>query len=178
VLLKPPNVAHLDMLINAYLPGCEYWNAHAVDMRAGSAQVWGVLPDVFPSMFAIPLIRAALGMAALVRLERPRRGPARAIRLKEGESEDGFRVDRIDEGREVVFTGSHRYSQYAVNLYIESLSNERTRLYMVTRAYFPGFVSRLYFIGVRLFHDRIVEGGLRRAKRRIEAIQRPLTGDS
>ena len=179
MLLKPEAIAHLDMLVNGYLPDCDYVNIHAVDINANAACVWDALPDVLPSLFTNPLSRGALALAALVRLERPRTGPAqRAVLFKQGESVGPFRIDRIDEGREVVFAGSHRYSNYVANLYLEPLPDERTRLYMVTRANFPGFISRLYFFGVRLFHDPLVDGALRRARRRIEALPRPLTGDS
>ncbi len=175
MLVKPEAIAHLSMLIDGHLPECDYVNAHAVDINASPARVWETLPDVLASVFASPVSRIPLTLAALVRLERPRTGPARRpLVLREREHVGPFRVDQVDEGREVAFTGSHRYSNYVANLYLERLADERTRLYMVTRANFPGLVSRLYFVAVRLFHDPLVEGALRRAKQQIEAGARPL----
>ena len=176
MLVKPGAIAHLNMLIDGYLPECDYVNAHAVDINTSPARIWETLPNVLASVFTSPVSRIPLTLAALVRLERPRTGPARrSPALKEGELVGPFRVDQIDEGREVAFTGSHRYSNYVANLYLEPLADERTRLYMVTKANFPGLVSRLYFVAVRLFHDPLVEGALRRAKHQIEAVSRPLT---
>ncbi|MEU1408335.1 hypothetical protein ABZ471_39600 [Streptomyces sp. NPDC005728] len=56
----------------------------------------------------------------------------------------GFRVTAADPGRELVLTGSHRYSAYRLTFQLEPDSPGRTRVRAKTRAAFPGRAGKLY----------------------------------
>lgn len=169
-LLSPTAIADIDMLVNAYYPHCDYLNVHAVDIAAGPAAVWDAIPPALAEAAASPAITWPLVLAAFVRregLQRPRRPAPPALR--EGADFGPWRVDKAVPQREVVFAGSHRYAQYVAGFYLEPLAAGGTRLYQVTRADFPGLVAKVYFQGVKLFHDPIVESLLRRVRRLAEA---------
>lgn len=169
-LIAPTAVAHLDMLVNGYYPDCDYLNAHAVDIAAGPDAVWGAIPLALAAAAASPAIAWPLVFAAFVRregLHRPRRPAPPALR--EGAEFGPWRVDRAVPQREVVFAGSHRYARYVAGFYLDPLAAGGTRLYQVTRADFPGLAARLYLLGVKLFHDPIVESVLNRVRRLAEA---------
>ncbi len=149
-------------------PGHEFVNAHVIDINAGQETIWNALPDAFPHFWTGPLMAAGLALAALVRGDRLHAGRLRRLPLEVGATVDGLTVEEVTPGQEVVVRGSHRYSQFLANLYLEPLSESHTCMYQVTWANFPGPVARLYFLGVRLFHDLLVEYGLHRVKRFIE----------
>jgi hypothetical protein len=57
------------MLIDGYLPGCEFVNAHRIDINASPEVVWAALPDT-PSVLAPKgIIALPLWLSALARFE-------------------------------------------------------------------------------------------------------------
>jgi hypothetical protein len=169
------------MLIERHLPACDLVSIRAVDVDADAGVVWEALPDAPRRLTPTGFFRSMLWLASLVRGDLFRRrswGTDRLI-LREGEtipfpadpySEEGLRVEELAEKREVVVKGSHRYSEYFASIFVEALRPDRTRVYVATRAQFShSFLGSLYLRGVRLLHDPIVEWGLRRLKRFVEA---------
>lgn len=169
---SPKAAARLGMLVEEQVPGENYVNAHAVDVRASTEVVWQILPDlpgalrgVPASVAAVPLVVAAAFRGDL-RARRPARAPRR-IEIREGAriadrlSDASIVIARVDEGREVVVTGRHRFADFALNVFLQPLGPARTRVHNVTRARFRGgALGRIYRAGVDVFHDRYVEWGL------------------
>ena len=61
----------------------------------------------------------------------------------------GFRVARVDAPRELVLVGRHRFSTYALTFRLDALEGGRvTRVRAETRAVFPGFLGRAYWLAV------------------------------
>ncbi len=179
--VSPQAIAHLRLLIDEYVPGCEFVNAHAVVIGRGADLVWAALPDALQAIAPHGVLRLPLWIAAAVRREVPLRrcfAPPGAFSLREGAtvglpghaSRHAVVIDKVAEGREFVAIGRHRYSDYVTNIYLERVGVDQTRVYNVTRANFGRSpFGRFYFFGVRIFHDPIVEWGLRRFRRFVEA---------
>ncbi len=150
------------MAIDDYVPDANYVNAHALEIAAGAAAVWDAIPQALSATRPVAFL---LGASAVVRGEGFRRPPRGTLVLREGEELAGnglMMVDRVEKGREVVLRGRHRYATYATNVFLERSSNG-TRAINVTRARFrTDAAGRAYLAGVRLFHDRLIEGVLRR----------------
>lgn len=172
------SASHLDMLVDRYLPDCNFINLHALDVEAGATALWAALPSAARRLMrprgvaTVPLRLAALMRGDLAVRRRPGEPPT----LREGEvigdpfSRNSLVIERVDEGREIVIKGSHRYADYVTNIYLEPLASGRTRIYNVTRAGFSrSLPGRLYLLGVRVFHDPYIEQALARLKRFVEA---------
>jgi hypothetical protein len=187
--LEPEGASHLVMLVDGYVPGANFVNVHVVEVEAESGDVWAAIPEATARIRPAGSVSFLLRAAAVARFEGGCDGAGeprlRTLRLREGEGvgdllgaygdPEAFLIERVHEGREVVLTGSHRYASYATNVYLEPVSPELTRVYNVTRARFfdATGLGRAYFLAVRLFHDPLVEVGLRRFKLAAEsAIQR------
>ncbi|NUS74488.1 MAG: hypothetical protein HOQ05_13985 [Corynebacteriales bacterium] len=93
----------------------------------------------------------------------------------EGSTIPGFRVAAAHPWHELVLTGRHRFSTYALIFRFEQLSPARTRLRAETRAAFPGVFGAGYrglVIGTRghvVGMRRILAGIRRRSERRRDA---------
>ncbi len=187
--VKPEAASHLGMLVDDYVPGANFVNVHVVEVRAESGDVWAAIPEATARIRPAGPVAFLLRAAAAARFEGGCNGTGesrlRTVGLREGEAvgdllgacgrPEAFLIERIHVGREVVLTGSHRYASYATNVYLEPVSSGLTRVYNVTRARFfdATGLGRAYFLAVRLFHDPLVEAGLRRFKLSAEsAIQR------
>jgi hypothetical protein len=186
--VEPEAASHLGMLVDGYVPGANFVNVHIVGVRAESADVWAAIPEATARIRPAGPVALLLRAAAMARFEGGCSGTdepgLRTLSLREGEAvgdllgacdPEAFLIERIQEGREVVLTGSHRYAAYATNIYLEPVSPGLTRVYNVSRARFfdATGLGRAYFLAVRLFHDPLVEAGLRRFKLSAEsAIQR------
>jgi hypothetical protein len=80
-----------------------------------------------------------------------------------------LQVAHIDDGREAVLVGHHRFANYATSFYIEPMGETRSRIHNVTRASFnTAGLGRLYLTGVRMFHNVYVDWMLRRIRNRAE----------
>ena len=182
--VEPEVASHLGMLVDGYVPGANFVNVHFVEVKREPEEVWTAIP------MAIARIRSAgprqflLRAAATARSESGCHGNGeselRTLVFREGEAvvpcgdPETFLIERIDEGREVVLTGSHWYASYATNVYIEAESPRLTRIYNVTRARFfdTTGLGRAYFLAVRMFHDPLIEAGLRLFKASVESPMR------
>lgn len=139
--IEPESVGHLEMLIERHLPTCDFVNIRAVDVEVDAEAVWEALPDAPRGLTPTGFFRSMLWLAALVRgdLFRGRSwGIARLI-LREGEtipfpgdpySAKGLRIEAVEEKREVVAKGGHRYADFFANVFVEALGPDRTRVYM------------------------------------------------
>lgn len=185
--VEPEAASHLGMLVDGYVPGANFLNVHVVEVQAESGDFWAAIPEATARVR--PAGSVGFLLRAMVRFVGGCNGTGdsglRTLSLREGEAvgdllgacgdPEAFLIERIHEGREVVLTGSHRYASYATNVYLEPVSPGLTRVYNVTRARFfdETGLGRAYFLAVRLFHDPLVEEGLRRFKLAAEsAIQR------
>jgi hypothetical protein len=177
--VEPEAASHLGMLVDGYVPGANFVNVHVVEVQAESGDVWAAIPEAIARISPAESVAFLLRAAAVARFEGGCNGTGeprdRTLSLREGEAvgdllgacdPEAFLIERIHEGREVVLTGSHRYASYATNVYLEPVSPGLTRVYNVTRARFfdETGLGRAYFLAVRLFHDPLVEAGLRRFK--------------
>jgi hypothetical protein len=174
------------VLIDGYVPNANFTSARQLDVAAPTSRVWQVLPDLpvllRRSRLAIPAT-GPLILASFLRREM-RRGDITFGRkpwlLREGEvlvgqptagASSTLRVARIDDGREAVLEGHHRFADYATSFYIEPLGATRSRIHNVTRASFKtGGIGTLYLTGVRLFHNLYVDWMLRHIRNRAEQI--------
>src|SRR6266446_5662604 len=129
------------MLIHGYLPGCEYVNAHAVEISAPAEEVWAALPDLRSRAKDNRFFSILLKIASLLRRDRveslTRVG---RIEMREGAVLVGgdppmFKVERVSEPAEVVIGGKHRFATYFLNFFVET-AGTKSRLYNVTRAEF------------------------------------------
>jgi hypothetical protein len=188
--MEPEAARDLGMLVDGYVPGANFVNVHVVEVQAQSADVWAALPEatarIRPAGPAAFLLRAAAVARSAGGCDGTGELGSRALSLREGEEVDllgacgdpgVFLIEGIQEGQEVVLTGSHRYATFATNIYLEPMSLGLTRVYNVTRARFfdATGLGRAYFLAVRLFHDPLVEAGLRRFKTSAESAIRRVT---
>ncbi|MCE7082063.1 hypothetical protein [Streptomyces sp. ST2-7A] len=140
---------------------------------AAPEEVLRALEETLERSFGRP---AATRYAALVGCaERTAGGPRPFV---EGSTLPGFRVARVVADREVVLTGRHRFSTYALLFRIEPLGPGRSRLRAETRAVFPGPTGRAYRLAVIRGGGHAV--GVRRllaaVRRRAEAGRPPGAG--
>lgn len=61
-----------------------------------------------------------------------------------GQEVNGFRVAGVDEPRELILEGRHRFASYRLSFFIESLDPDRSRLRAKTEAAFPGVAGAFY----------------------------------
>ena len=167
------------MLIDEYLPAANFVRHVSVEVDADPEHLWEVLPDL-PALFASS--RAAdwlLQLAARMRRDRgsgvgaPARSELRegaGVPIPERYGTTPATVVALDEGREVVCEGSHRFAKFFSNVYLERLPHGRTRVVNVTRANFrKTFTGRVYLLGVRVLHTPLVRIALRRFKEASES---------
>lgn len=62
----------------------------------------------------------------------------------EGQEVNGFRVAKVDEPRELILEGRHRFASYRLSFFIESPGEGRSRLRAKTEAAFPGITGSVY----------------------------------
>lgn len=177
--VEPEVASHLEMSVDGYVPGANFVNVHVAEVKRKPEEVWDAIPEAIARISSAGPTKLLRCAAAAVRFEGGRQGnrEQEPRTFREGEAvgpcgdPDLFLIERIDEGREVVLTGFHRYASYATNLYLEPVSPGLTRVYNVTRArFFDGTgLGRTYFRAVRLFHDPLIEAGLWRFKRSAES---------
>jgi hypothetical protein len=122
-----------------------YVDEHSTVITARADDVWAALLETLDRAFARPgasIYARAVGCAD---------GRASGPRpLTEGSSIPGFRIARALPPSELVLTGRHRFSTYALIFRIEQLDTKRSRLNAETRAAFPrvaGSVYRMLVIG-------------------------------
>ncbi len=148
------------MIIDALVPDANFVSARHIDVAAPAERVWEVLPELPAALRNSRLAAIAAGPLLVASLVRGERGLGNAE----------FKVDRVDEGREVVLTGRHRLADFATSFYVEPMGADRTRLHNVTRARFKTSITgRLYLAGVHLFHDVYIDWMLRLLRRLAEA---------
>ncbi|MFF4758214.1 hypothetical protein [Streptomyces sp. NPDC001292] len=112
---------------------------HATVVAAGADAVWRGIGDVLDRSFASS---GATRYARVVGCaDRAASGPRP---LAEGSTVPGFRVASAVPGQELVLTGRHRFSSYALIFRLEQAGPGRSRLRAETRAAFPGPAGRLY----------------------------------
>ena len=173
------------MLIDRWVPGANFVNEHRIDVGAPPSAVWGVVCEapasIRPTGAAGAVAKLLLRGAALARGDWWRRASFNwAWSTDRGVGEElgdligtpaaGLRVVEVEEGREVVLAGAHAYAAYATNFFLEALPRGRTRVHNVSRAKFMSTIAaRAYFQGVRLFHDPLVAGALRKLQRLAES---------
>jgi hypothetical protein len=165
-----------EMAIDAYLPGCNFRSIEWIAVEADAATVWVPLPDMPGKWTPKGLFAFMLWLASVVRRDLRRRGSDLVGRLTLSEGEvigygrGAWRIEHVEEGREVVLHGSHRYADFYTNLYLEAMEGGRTRVYNVTRAHFSqSLLAKVYLLGVRVCHGPAVNIGLRRLKKVVEA---------
>lgn len=188
--IEPEAAWHLGMLVDGYVPGANFVNVHVVEVQAESGDVWAAIPEatarIRPAGPAAFLLRAAAVARSAGGCDGTGEPWLRTLSLREGEEVDllgacgdreAFLIEGVQEGQEVVLTGSHRYATFATNIYLEPVSPGLTRVYNVTRARFfdATGLGRAYFLAVRLFHDPLVEAELRRFKLSAESAIRKIS---
>ena len=151
------------MLVDAYQPDANFVSSRSTEAAAPAELVWAVLPDLpaalrrlrWPTLGGVPL-----WIASVIRGERE---------IVHADVASRFKIDRIDEGREIVLTGHHSLADFATNLYVESVGKNRSRLTNVTRATFKTSVTgRVYLTGVRVFHNLYIDWMLKELRSRAE----------
>jgi hypothetical protein len=167
----------VSMIIDSYQPDANFVSAQQLVVRAPSQRLWEVLPQLpvalTDSRFA-PIAALPLWVASVVRGE-PRLQDIDLGRqpwtLREGAVLGGaISVDRVDEGKEVVLLGHHRFADFATSFYIESLGVQLSRLHSITRANFKTEgLGHLYLAGVHVFHNVYVDWMLRRLRHLAES---------
>lgn len=182
--VEPEVASHLGMLVDGYVPGANFVNVHVVEVQRERGDVWTAIPMAIARIRSAGPTQLLRRAAATARFESVCHGNGepelRSLVFREGEAvgpcgdPEAFLIERIDEGREVVLTGSHRYASYATNVYLETVSPRLTRIYNVTRARFfdTTGLGRAYFLAVRVFHDPLIEAGLRLFKASVESPMR------
>lgn len=165
------------MAIDGFVPDANFENIHVMVVRANGARTWQAARRFIAGMrprgvAALPLLAASV-LRGDIKLKRRSGEP---VRLRAGERIGDpaggvvLAVSHLDDEREIVVTGRHRFAEFATNLYVEPLGETRSRVYNVTRARFRSSpLARSYLFGVNLFHDAYVAGALRRIKRIAEA---------
>ena len=159
------------MLIDALVPDQNFLNIHVGEARAPADKVWAsaarLVADLVPRAGgrSLRISDVPLAAAAIMRGDLGRRAKT-VWSFREGErigSDHAWvRIERIDEGREIVLTGAHRYASFAANLFLEPIDERRTRLWNVTRARFSTTLpGRVYRRGVDVFHDLYIRRTLR-----------------
>lgn len=116
-----------------------YIDEHVTSVEAGTDVVWRSLHETLDRSFSGP--RSA-GYARLVGAEdRAASGPRP---LAAGSTLPGFRVATAVPGRELVLTGRHRFSSYALTFRLEETGAGRSLLRAESRAVFPGPAGGVY----------------------------------
>jgi hypothetical protein len=157
------------MIIDSYQPDANFVSAQQLKVRAPSERLWEVLPQLpiaLTDSRLAPIAAFPLWVASVVRGDpRPQRVDLgkRPWALYEGALLGrAISVDRVDEGRELVLVGHHRFADFATSFYIESLGVRLSRLHSITRARFKTQgLGHLYLAGVRVFHNVYVDWMLR-----------------
>ncbi|MGW5866479.1 hypothetical protein ACWFRJ_30325 [Streptomyces sp. NPDC055239] len=143
-----------------------YIDEHTTVIAAGVDDVWRGLSETLDQSFS------PSGKGRYARLvgavDRTAAGPRP---LAEGSTLPGFRVAAAVPGRELVLTGRHRFSSYALIFRLEHVGPGRSRLRAESRAVFPGPAGGVYRLLV------IGTGGHAVGMRRLlAAIRRRSTG--
>jgi hypothetical protein len=112
---------------------------HATAVATGPDQVWRALLETLDATFSRS---PAAGYARLVGCADVTASGPRP--LAEGSTLPGFRVVCAVPGRELVLTGGHRFSTYALFFRIDRTGPETSHLRAESRAVFPGPTGALY----------------------------------
>jgi hypothetical protein len=159
----------VSMIIDSYQPDANFISAQELKVSAPSGRLWELLPQL-PVALAnsrlAPFAALPLWVASVVRADRRLKDSGldrQPWTLREGTELAGtMSVGRVDEGKELVLLGHHRFADFATSFYIESLGVRLSRLHSVTRAKFKTEgLGRLYLAGVRVFHNIYVGWMLR-----------------
>ena len=143
------------MIVDAYHPDANFVSSRRLIVHAAPERVWRALPDL-PATLRQSRWAIVAGLPLRV---------ASAMRGEGGLGSAPVSIDRVEEGREVVLVGHHRFADFATNIYVESLGDERTAIHNVTRAKFKTRGrGLLYLAGVHVFHNLYVDWGLRRLR--------------
>jgi hypothetical protein len=116
--VEPEAASHLGMLVDGYVPGANFVNAHVVEVQAESGDVWAAIPEVTTRIRPAGSVAFLLRAAAVARFEGGCNGTRepglRTLSLREGEAvgdlvgacgdPEVLLIERIHEGREVVLT--------------------------------------------------------------------------
>ncbi|OXY90489.1 hypothetical protein [Streptomyces diastatochromogenes] len=112
-------------------------DTHTAVVGAGPDAVWRAIGNVLDGSFP--------GGARYARLvgcaDRTASGPRPPA---VGSTFPGFRVTTASPGGDLVLSGRHRFSAYALIFRLEADGPGRTRVSAETRAVFPGWAGRLY----------------------------------
>lgn len=142
-----------------------YVDEHTTVIAADVGAVWDALTRALDRAFSHGF---AVRYARLIGCDDRRVSGPRP--LAEGSTMAGFHVDVAVPVSELVITGRHRFSTYALSFRLEPAGPRQSRLHAETRADFPGIGGRVY----RLFiigtggHVVAVRRLLSRVKRQTE----------
>lgn len=165
------------MIVDSYESDANFVSARHLDVGSPTRRLWQALPQLPVALRTsrlAPIAAVPLWVASLLRGDAHRSDidfGRRPWTLREGAVlASAFSVGRVDEGKEVVLIGHHRFADFATSFYIESLGAQSSRLHNVTRAEFKtDGLGRLYLAGVRVFHDIYMDWMLRRVRRLAES---------
>ena len=115
-----------------------YVDEHVVAVAAGPDEVWRAVLATMEGASS----RLTTGYARVVGCADA--GASGPRPLAEGSTVPGFRVAAAVPGRELVLTGRHRFSSYALTFRIEEVGPGRSQLRAETRAVFPGVTGGAY----------------------------------
>lgn len=119
---------------------------HSLPIEASADATWKALLRVVEGSFAANGRGARLLGCADVEASGPRP-------LTQGSTLPGFHVELTERPKELVLSGSHRFSAYALIFRLDQQGEEATTLRAETRAAFPGLKGRAYrslVIGTRI----------------------------
>lgn len=150
---------------DAAAAGLPFVDEHAHDIAAPPEHAWAALVHVLPRAFGGARDERFARLVGCATTRPDGAWPA------EGAAIVGFRVAHAHAPRELVLTGRHRFSEYALTFRLDPADEGRaTRVRAETRAAFPGPAGRAYrlaVIGTR-GHVFIVRRILRAIARRAE----------
>lgn len=112
---------------------------HTTLVQADVDDVWEALCETLENAFGRP--RAARYARLVGVADRTASGPRP---LAEGSAFPGFRVAAARPGRELVLTGRHHFSTYALIFRLDQTGDGHVRLRAESRARFPGPGGALY----------------------------------
>ncbi|CCK31504.1 hypothetical protein BN159_7125 [Streptomyces davaonensis JCM 4913] len=113
-----------------------YIDEHTTIVVAEADVLWQALTEALDSAFDRGRYARLVGCADVTAT-----GPRP---LTEGSTLPGFRVSAATPTHELVLTGSHRYSVYALIFHIDEAGPGRYLLRAESRAAFPGLQGRVY----------------------------------
>ena len=146
-------------------------NVHVVDVAAPPERVFAALEDrvaVAPRWHwrALLVFRAALGR--VFNWDEGIEWDRRAGPLVPGSSYAFFRIEHVEQGRELGLSVENKLTRALVSFVIVPAANG-SRVFNVTCALFKGRLGRAYWHVIHPFHDGITEDWLDAVRRRAES---------